>query len=105
MSHSLAVRAATFGSLEPGAGSSLTRVREVLDSLATRDVDGDVLTAVRLNFQHGSTRSSSQLTAPRVFASSTRIKPAPPKLSMPERTLWWLLRLLLEKRFATICRS
>lgn len=47
MSHSLAVRAAAFGSLEPGVGSSLTRVREVLDSLATRDVDGDVLTAVR----------------------------------------------------------
>ncbi|HXJ05569.1 MAG TPA: DEAD/DEAH box helicase [Candidatus Acidoferrum sp.] len=47
MSHSLAVRAAAFGSLEPRAGSSLTRVREVLDSLATRDVDGDVLTAVR----------------------------------------------------------
>jgi len=47
MSHSLAVQAATFGSLEPVAGSSLTRVREVLDSLATRDVDGDVLTAVR----------------------------------------------------------
>src|SRR5579859_2447405 len=47
MSHSLAVRAAAFGSLEPGAGSSLTRVREVLDSLATRDGDGEVLTAVR----------------------------------------------------------
>ena len=47
MSHSLAVRAAALGSLEPAAGSSLTRVREVLDTLATRDVDGDVLTAVR----------------------------------------------------------
>jgi DEAD/DEAH box helicase domain-containing protein len=47
MSNSLAVRAAAFGSLEPTAGSSLTRVREVLDSLATHDVDGDVLTAVR----------------------------------------------------------
>ena len=47
MSHSLAVRVAAFGSLESGAGSSFTRVREVLDSLATRDVHGDVLTAVR----------------------------------------------------------
>jgi DEAD/DEAH box helicase domain-containing protein len=47
MSHSLAVRAAAFGALEPSAGSSLTRVREVLDALATRDVNGDVLTAVR----------------------------------------------------------
>src|SRR5271167_2918459 len=47
MSHSLAVRAAAFGALEPSAGSSLTRVREVLDTLATRDVNGDVLTAVR----------------------------------------------------------
>jgi len=47
MSHSLAVRAADFGSLETAAGSSLTRVREVLDTLAARDVNGDVLTAVR----------------------------------------------------------
>src|SRR5271168_2563012 len=47
MSHSLAVRAAAFGALEPAAGSSLTRVREVLDALATRDLDGNVLTAVR----------------------------------------------------------
>ncbi|MGB8459801.1 MAG: DEAD/DEAH box helicase [Candidatus Acidiferrum sp.] len=47
MSHSLAVRAAALGSLEPAAGASLTRVREVLDTLATRDVNGDVLTAVR----------------------------------------------------------
>jgi DEAD/DEAH box helicase domain-containing protein len=47
MSHSLAVRAAAFGSIEPTAGSSLTRVREVLNSLAMRDVNGDVLTAVR----------------------------------------------------------
>ncbi|HEY6387367.1 MAG TPA: DEAD/DEAH box helicase [Candidatus Acidoferrum sp.] len=48
MSHSLAVRAAASGSLEPKAGSSLTRrVREVLDTLAARDVDGHVLTAVR----------------------------------------------------------
>ncbi len=47
MSHSLAVRAAALGALEPSANSSLTRVREVLDALATRDVDGDVLTAVR----------------------------------------------------------
>jgi DEAD/DEAH box helicase domain-containing protein len=47
MSHSLAVRAAAFGSLEPPVGSSLTRVREVLDSLAARDVSGEVLTAIR----------------------------------------------------------
>jgi DEAD/DEAH box helicase domain-containing protein len=47
MSHSLAVRMAAFGSLESATGSSLTRVREVLDTLATRDVNGDVLTAVR----------------------------------------------------------
>src|SRR5271165_2050445 len=47
MSHSLAVRAAAFGALEPSASASLTRVREVLDALATRDVHGDVLTAVR----------------------------------------------------------
>ena len=47
MSHSLAVRSAAFGPLEPPAGSSLTRVREVLDSLAARDVSGEVLTAIR----------------------------------------------------------
>ncbi len=47
MSHSLAVRAAASGSLEPAADLSLARVREALDALATRDVDGDVLTAVR----------------------------------------------------------
>src|SRR5271165_4064743 len=47
MSHSLAVRAAAFGALEPSASASLTRVREVLDALATRDVHGEVLTAVR----------------------------------------------------------
>jgi DEAD/DEAH box helicase domain-containing protein len=47
MSHSLAVRAADFNTLEPQAGSPLTRVRKVLDALATRDVTGDVLTAVR----------------------------------------------------------
>lgn len=47
MSHSLAVRAAGPGSLDPAAGSSLTRVREVLDSLASRDVNGEMLTAVR----------------------------------------------------------
>ena len=47
MSHSLAVRAAAFGSLDPATSSPLTRVREVLDTLATRDVNGDVLTAVR----------------------------------------------------------
>jgi DEAD/DEAH box helicase domain-containing protein len=47
MSHSLAVRSAALGSLEPPAGSSLTRVREVLDSLAARDVSGEMLTAIR----------------------------------------------------------
>jgi DEAD/DEAH box helicase domain-containing protein len=47
MSHSLAVRAAGPNSLEPAASSSLTRVGEVLDALAARDVNGDVLTAVR----------------------------------------------------------
>ncbi len=47
MSQSLAVRSARHGSLELPAGSSLTRVREVLDSLASRDVNGEVLTAVR----------------------------------------------------------
>ncbi|HKV23691.1 MAG TPA: DEAD/DEAH box helicase [Candidatus Acidoferrum sp.] len=45
MSQSLAVRTAT-GGLE-AAGSSLVRVREVLDTLAARDVNGEVLTAVR----------------------------------------------------------
>jgi DEAD/DEAH box helicase domain-containing protein len=47
MSHSLAVRHTALGSLEPSTGSSLSRVREVLDSFASRDVHGDVLTAVR----------------------------------------------------------
>jgi len=47
MSHSLAVRATVPASLEPVVGSSLARVREVLDTLATRDVNGDILTAVR----------------------------------------------------------
>src|SRR5271170_6567457 len=47
MSHSLAVRAAALGALKPSGSSSLTRVREVLDALATRDINGDVLTAVR----------------------------------------------------------
>jgi DEAD/DEAH box helicase domain-containing protein len=47
MSYSLAVRHTAFGSLERPAGSSLSRVREVLDSFASRDVNGDVLTAVR----------------------------------------------------------
>ncbi len=47
MSHSLVVRSSAIGSLEPSGGSSLTRVREALDALATRDVDGEVLTAVR----------------------------------------------------------
>ena len=47
MSHSLAVRHAAFGSVELPAGSSLTRVREVLDTFAARDLTGEVLTAVR----------------------------------------------------------
>jgi DEAD/DEAH box helicase domain-containing protein len=47
MSHSLAVRAAAFGSLEPSAGSALARVREVLDTFAARDITGEVLAAVR----------------------------------------------------------
>ncbi|MGB9465955.1 MAG: DEAD/DEAH box helicase [Candidatus Acidiferrum sp.] len=47
MSHSLAVRAAALSSLERTAGSSLARVREVLDTFAARDVTGEVLTAVR----------------------------------------------------------
>src|SRR5579859_5594128 len=47
MSHSLAVRAAAPGSLQPSPGSSLARVREVLDTLATRDATGEMLTAVR----------------------------------------------------------
>jgi DEAD/DEAH box helicase domain-containing protein len=47
MFDSLAVRTVGVGSLEPQAGSTLARVREVLDTLSTRDVDGDVLTAVR----------------------------------------------------------
>ncbi|MGB2643664.1 MAG: DEAD/DEAH box helicase [Candidatus Acidiferrum sp.] len=47
MSHSLAMRAAATGSIEPAAGSSLERVREVLDAFAARDLSGEVLTAVR----------------------------------------------------------
>lgn len=47
MSHSLAVQSLGSSSLEPAAGSSLRRVREVLDALAQRAVDGDGLTAVR----------------------------------------------------------
>jgi DEAD/DEAH box helicase domain-containing protein len=48
MSHSLAVRqAASLDSVEASAGSSLARVREVLDGFAARDVTGEVLTAVR----------------------------------------------------------
>jgi DEAD/DEAH box helicase domain-containing protein len=47
MPHSLAVRGAAFRSLEPLAGSSLSRVREVLVSLAARDVSGEMLTAIR----------------------------------------------------------
>src|SRR6202041_3207368 len=47
MSHSLAVRTAAFRSLDPAAGSSLARVREVLDAFASQDVTGEALTAVR----------------------------------------------------------
>lgn len=47
MPHSLAVRQASAEALEPQAGSSLARVRQVLDGLAARDVTGEVLTAVR----------------------------------------------------------
>ena len=47
MSQSLAVRHAAQSSLEPRAGASLARVREVLDAFAARDVTGEVLTAVR----------------------------------------------------------
>ncbi len=47
MSQSLAVRAAAFGSLGPSAGSSVARVREVLDIFAAKDINGEVLTAVR----------------------------------------------------------
>ncbi len=47
MFHSLTVRAVGTGSSEPAEVSSLMRVREVLDALATRDVNGEVLTAVR----------------------------------------------------------
>jgi DEAD/DEAH box helicase domain-containing protein len=47
MSQSLAVRAAALSSLESTAGSSLARVREVLDTFAARDVTGEVVTAVR----------------------------------------------------------
>jgi DEAD/DEAH box helicase domain-containing protein len=47
MSQSLAVRTAALSALESTAGSSLARVREVLDAFAARDVTGEVLTAVR----------------------------------------------------------
>lgn len=47
MSHSLAARAAASGSLEQPGDSSLTRVREVLNTFASRDANGNVLTAVR----------------------------------------------------------
>ena len=47
MSQSLAVRTAALSSLESTAGSSLARVREVLDAFAARDATGEVLTAVR----------------------------------------------------------
>ncbi len=96
MSHSLAVRRAAFGSLEPPAGSSLTRVREVLDTLATRDVNGDVLTAVRYfpareaqwaEFPALGSRGSCRcLRALRAFDSFTRIKPSPPRPSTLAKT-------------------
>jgi len=47
MSHSLAARVANSVSLEHPGDSSLTRVREVLDTFASRDANGNVLTAVR----------------------------------------------------------
>jgi DEAD/DEAH box helicase domain-containing protein len=48
MSHSLAVRPASSSEIsEHTAASSLTRVRQILDSFAARDVTGEVLTAVR----------------------------------------------------------
>ena len=47
MSQSLAVRYAALNAPEPRAGSSLCRVREVLDALAARDGTGELLTAVR----------------------------------------------------------
>ena len=47
MSQSLAVRHAGPTSLQPRAGSSLARVREVLDAFTARDITGEVLTAVR----------------------------------------------------------
>src|SRR5580693_7286586 len=47
MSQSLAVRTAALSALESTAGSSLARVRDVLDAFAARDVTGEVLTAVR----------------------------------------------------------
>jgi DEAD/DEAH box helicase domain-containing protein len=47
MSHSLAVGTSAVGSLELPGGSALTRVQEVLDALSTRDIHGEVLTAVR----------------------------------------------------------
>src|SRR5271163_628901 len=47
MSQSLAVRAAASNSLAASSGAAVTRVREVLDALATRDINGEVLTAVR----------------------------------------------------------
>jgi DEAD/DEAH box helicase domain-containing protein len=48
MSHSLAVRHVAGADLsEKAAASSLTRVRQVLDTFAARDATGEVLTAVR----------------------------------------------------------
>jgi DEAD/DEAH box helicase domain-containing protein len=48
MSHSLAVWPPSGGAISAeAAASSLTRVRQVLDSFAARDVTGEVLTAVR----------------------------------------------------------
>jgi DEAD/DEAH box helicase domain-containing protein len=47
MSHSLAIRQASLAKRNPSDSSTLARVREVLDTLAIRDCDGDVLTSVR----------------------------------------------------------
>jgi DEAD/DEAH box helicase domain-containing protein len=47
MSHSLAVRTAADSSIGLPTGSSMARVREVLDAFKSRDVTGETLTAVR----------------------------------------------------------
>jgi len=47
MSQSLAVRPASSHPLAASSSAAMTRVREVLDALATRDVNGETLTAIR----------------------------------------------------------